>query len=501
MKLYNTLSRSKQEFEPLVAGQVSFYVCGPTVYNDIHIGNARTFISFDVIRRYLEYRGYTVRFVQNITDVDDKIIQRASEEGRTAAAVAAHYTRAFQQVMQEIGIQPPTVQPRATEEILAMQQLIQQLVANQHAYVVDGDVYFAVRSYPQYGALSGRDINQLRSGARVQIDERKHDALDFALWKAAKPVEPAWDSPWGPGRPGWHIECSAMSARYLGETFDIHGGGEDLVFPHHENEIAQSRAGTSGQFARYWLHGGMLTINQEKMSKSEGNYLLLKDVLQQVRPAALRLLMLQSHYRSTFDYAPERLTEATAMLQRVENALRNLDWTTQGATGAGTDPAAEHADRYDGVAWSERLADTRRQFEEQMDDDFNTAGALAAIFELINAANSVLAANASPSQTAGWAIAAAATIRELLRVLGVDLQPFDSSANALPAELTTLAGRWTNYQGSDTAAAAAALIAERQAAREARDWPRADQIRSDLSTLGLVIEDTADGARIFRSGE
>ena len=278
MRVYNTLTRSKEEFVPRDPGKVSMYVCGPTVYNHIHIGNARTFLSFDVIRRYLEWKGFDVRFVQNITDVDDKIINRANEEGRPAAEVAEEYTEAFITAMRTLGVEDPTVRPMCTETIPQMIDMIERLIDRGHAYVVDGDVYFSVRSFPGYGKLSGRDIDEMHAGARVEVDDRKHDPLDFALWKSCKPGEPHWPSPWGDGRPGWHIECSVMSEQELGVTFDIHGGGADLTFPHHENELAQSEAATGQPFVRYWLHGGMLQVNAEKMSKSLGNFLLLKEV-------------------------------------------------------------------------------------------------------------------------------------------------------------------------------------------------------------------------------
>jgi cysteinyl-tRNA synthetase len=487
VRLYNTLTRQKEQFIPIKPDEVGFYVCGPTVYNHIHIGNARTFISFDVIRRYFEYLGYQVNFIQNITDVDDKIINRAAEEGITPDAVAKKYTEAFIQAMQTLGVKPPSQQPRATEELAAMISIIKHLVDNGHAYVVDGDVYFAVRSYADYGALSGRNIDQLKSGARVEVDERKSDALDFALWKAAKPGEPAWDSPWGPGRPGWHIECSAMSQRYLGESFDIHGGGEDLIFPHHENEIAQSKAAGNG-FARYWLHGGMLTINEEKMSKSVGNFLLLKDVLNQVRPQALRLLMLQSHYRSPFDYSPMRLDEAESALIRVENALRNLDWA------ANAEPAFTTEDLGQANQLHQQLQITDQRFTEQMDDDFNTAGAVAAIYQLISDANTSISSGLAGPAHAQAASDTAAVIRRLLGVLGIDLV---EASIELPAGIIALANELTGFAGDNLDKAAADLLALRAFARSTQDWQTADAIREGLSALGLGIEDTANGMRLF----
>ncbi|MDR2109566.1 MAG: cysteine--tRNA ligase [Coriobacteriales bacterium] len=498
MRIYNTLTRRKQEFVPVTAGKVGFYICGPTVYNDIHIGNARTFLSFDVIRRYLEYSGYQVTYVQNLTDVDDKIINRAHQEGRSAAEVAADYSEAFIAVMRDLGVKDPSIRPRATEEIPAMLEVISCLIEQDHAYVVDGNVYFAVRSYQPYGQLSGRDVEQLLSGARVEADERKRDPLDFALWKAAKPGEPAWESPWGAGRPGWHIECSAMSSRYLGLPFDIHAGGDDLVFPHHENELAQSDACSHKGFANYWLHGGMLTINKEKMAKSEGNYLLLKDVLQQVRPQALRLLMLQTHYRSPFDYSVERLQEATAALERVESAIRNLSWVLKSTAGV---PSAPNDISDTNVSWTaDLLAKTeqaRQQFAEAMDDDFNTAAAVAAVFELVTASNASVQ-NGIRGDTHHRAVdEALATIIELLSVLGVSLKVVEADA-AYPPEVLTLARELAAYPGTNAAEAVDALLAVRAEARAAKDWPRADAVRDRLAALGLVIEDTASGARVVQ---
>jgi cysteinyl-tRNA synthetase len=500
IRLYNTLSHRKEEFVPREEGKVSFYICGPTVYNHIHIGNARTFLSFDVIRRYLEYAGYEVTFVQNITDVDDKIINRANEEGRTAAEVAAKYAAAFIEAMHLLGVAEPSIRPRATEEIPAMLKLIACLVEKGNAYVVDKDVYFSVRSFSSYGRLSGRDIEQMRSGARVEVDHRKRDPLDFALWKAAKPGEPSWSSPWGEGRPGWHIECSAMSALYLGSPFDIHAGGDDLIFPHHENEIAQSEACFGATFANYWLHGGMLTIDREKMSKSEGNFLLLKDVLQQVSPQALRLLMLQTHYRSPFDYSVQRLQEATAALERIESALRNLSWAIEAFAPVPLAPN-EPGDR--SVSWTadllEKVEEARMQFTRSMDDDFNTAGAVAAIFELVTASNSSVKDGIYGESHRLAVIEAHDIIVELLGVLGVRLEPDEQEdTRELPAEAVELARELAGYEGSIPAEAIDVLLAMRKAARVDKNWSLADAVRDGLGALGYVIEDTANGTRVIR---
>ncbi|MDR2713927.1 MAG: cysteine--tRNA ligase [Coriobacteriales bacterium] len=502
MKLYNTLTRRKEDFVPLKPGKVGIYICGPTVYNHIHIGNARTFLSFDVIRRYFAWSGYAVTYVQNITDVDDKIINRASDENRTAAEVAAEYTEAFIAGMEALGIEAPSIRPKATEEIPAMIELISGLVEKGNAYEADGDVYFAVRSYPDYGKLSGRDIDAMKSGARVEVDTRKRDPLDFALWKAAKLGEPSWASPWGEGRPGWHIECSAMSARYLGNPFDIHAGGDDLAFPHHENEIAQSEACFDSAFANYWLHGGMLTIDHEKMSKSEGNFLLLKDVLGHVRPAALRLLMLQTHYRSPFDYSAERLDEATAALERIESAVRNMRWAVEnyegGVGAAADDAAANDASLASAETLRTQMATTREQFKTFMDDDFNTAGAVAGIYELVTAGNTCIAAGLKTAEAAAAVGEAVDTITELLSVLGVNLDTVVASEEALPAELVELAAQLTTYAGTGISEALAALLEARQNARATKDWATADAVRDGLAALGITVEDTPSGPRIVR---
>ncbi|MDR3052305.1 MAG: cysteine--tRNA ligase [Coriobacteriales bacterium] len=498
MRLYNTLTRTKEEFVPVTPGKVAFYICGPTVYNFIHIGNARSFLSFDVIRRYLEYSGYEVTYVQNITDVDDKIINRANEEGRTAAEVAAEYTQAFIDSMHALGVADPTIRPRATDEIDTMLGLITSLIASGHAYEVEGDVYFSVRSFPAYGKLSGRDIEQMQSGARVEVDQRKHDPLDFALWKAAKPGEPSWESPWSAGRPGWHIECSAMSGKYLGCPFDIHAGGDDLVFPHHENEIAQSEAASGVTFANYWLHGGMLTIDKAKMSKSEGNYLLLKDVLQIVRPQALRLLMLQTHYRSPFDYSRERLDEATAALERIESALRNLTWAVENYAVV---PAAPNSIDDRNTSWTcdllARIEATRRQFAESMDDDFNTAGAVAALFELVTAGNASIKDGIYGQSHQLAVIDAHDAIVELLGVLGVELEQ-GGGEDPLPEEAVALAAELAGYKGVLAAEALDSLLRLRQDARAQKNWALADAVRDGLAKLELAIEDTSSGPRLVR---
>lgn len=493
MRVYNTLTRSKEELVTREPGKVSMYVCGPTVYNHIHIGNARTFLSFDVIRRYLMYRGYEVRFVQNITDVDDKIIARAAEEGRTPAQVALEYTQAFHEAMDALGVLPPTVQPKATETIDAMIEMIEELIRRGHAYVVDGDVYFSVRSHPGYGRLSGRDIDELEAGARVDVNERKKDPLDFALWKAAKPGEPSWDSPWGEGRPGWHIECSVMALRYLGPAFDIHGGAIDLVFPHHENEMAQSEAATGKPFAKYWLHAGLLRVDQEKMSKSLGNFVLLKDVLSSHPPAAIRLLMLQSHYRSPLDFSAERLDEASRGYERIMTPIRDLEWLKSNPASSSLPEAP--LSELESLAAAPQKA--RESFIEAMDDDFNTAGALAAIFDLVRTVNGFLESHGigDGARYADQIGAATGMIAELLGVLGLPVSEVETE-QAYPRELLDLARDLAGYEGEDTRAAFDALLAARAAARSEKNWAASDMVRDGLAALGFAVEDTPSGTRV-----
>ncbi len=494
IRLYDTKQRAKVDFVPRESGKVAMYVCGPTVYNRIHIGNARTFISFDMIRRYLIWRGFEVTFVQNVTDVDDKIIAKANEEGRSAAEVASEFTQAFIEDMHEAGVLDPDVRPKATEEIPAMIQLVQELVDSGHAYEVEGDVYFSVRSYPDYGALSGRNIDEMESGHRelraegAGVEDRKRDPLDFALWKAAKPGEPAWESPWGMGRPGWHIECSAMSRKYLGLPFDIHGGGGDLVFPHHENERAQSEAACGCVFANYWMHTGMLQINSEKMSKSLGNFKLLHDILETVRPAVLRFLMLQTHYRSPLDFSDDRLDEAATALGRIENAVKNLDWQLE---NAGDGSAA-----LDDDALRARTEQLRDNFVEAMDDDFNAPRALGEIFDFVAEVNTQVADVSLAADDVPAVRAARDTMVELMGTFGIDVTGAPSADSTYPEEVVALAANLANYAGSDPASAVEALLSARAEARSQKNWGLADAVRDGLGELGFTIEDTPQGARV-----
>lgn len=515
IKIYDTKTRSKRDFIPVEEGKVGMYVCGPTVYNYIHIGNARTFISFDTIRRYLTWRGFEVTFVQNVTDVDDKIITKALEEERSAAEVAKEYTEAFIADMHAAGVQDPDIRPKATEEIDTMIKLVQRLIDKGHAYAVDGDVYFAVRSYSAYGELSNRNVDEMESGHRELradgqgLEDRKRDPLDFALWKAAKPGEPSWDSPWGQGRPGWHIECSAMSEKYLHLPFDIHGGGADLCFPHHENERAQSEAAFDTTFANYWMHGGMLQINSEKMSKSLGNFLLLRDILETTDPAVLRMLMLQTHYRSPLDFSDARLKESAAALERLENFVTNALWLAKnpvaGESTAQTEPLAPRI-----AALASQM---RASFTESMDDDFNTAGALGAIFNFVGEVNTLLNDAQVTAEDVQALTDAANAVVELMDVLGISIEVKDASSATAEvlddedgaAEVMALAMELAGFTPGDGAdpstvkAAMAALLDARANARANKNYAVADAIRDGLLELGFRIEDTPQGARIIKA--
>ena len=487
MLVYNSQTHKKQELKPIEPGKIRMYVCGPTVYDQIHVGNGRTFLAFDVIRRYLTYKGYQVTFAQNLTDVDDKIINRANEQGRTPEEVAAEFSGAFIEQMHRLNVLDPDIRPRATREIPAMIEMIQGLIEQGHAYAPgNGDVYFSVRSDPGYGCVSGRNVDELKVGARIEANDEKRDPLDFALWKAAKPGEPMWDSPWGKGRPGWHTECSAMVHRYLGTPIDIHGGGQDLQFPHHENEYAQACCCWHEPLANVWMHTGMLLIDGEKMSKSLGNFFTLKEVLNKYPADVVRLLMLQTHYRSPLDFSFDRLDGAVGTLERIRGTVANLRWAAESAP---QDGELNDADRALGAEIDKATA----EFTRQMDDDFNTAGALAAIFGLVTAANTYLADAGEDTSTA-VALRASDALVELLGVLGVEsVRPAET---ALPHELVDLASKEAGYAGDDPEVAADALVAARAEARAAKNWAVADAIRDGIAALGLVVEDTAAGTRI-----
>ncbi len=495
LKIYNTLSSSKQEFHPREEGKVAMYVCGPTVYNYIHIGNARAYLAFDVIKRYLAYKGYEVNHVQNVTDVDDKIINRAAEEGVTAAELAETYTAAFREDMRALRVVPPRLEPRATEHIPHMIKMIETLIERNYAYEVEGDVYFSVESFPGYGKLSRRNLDEMRAGERVEVDERKHHPMDFALWKSAKPGEPSWDSPWGPGRPGWHIECSTMSLEYLKMGFDIHGGGRDLIFPHHENELAQSEAYSGSEpFVRYWVHNGFVNIDQEKMSKSIGNIVLIRDILQHYSADVVRVLTLMSHYRNPIDFGTEALDEAKRAFERLDECVFNLTDFLRRRAGRQPQPARTQRE----VVLTDYLFDTQRRFEEAMDDDFNTAKALGVLFELVKELNVYLVEMETFETPAAIAIMQNGldTLLKLARVLGlfgVDEEPDE----CIP--VSQLGGeRGIGAEGDKLPhpeRLIELLMDLRAQARARKDWETSDYIRARLQELGIKIEDRRDGVR------
>ena len=462
MQIYNTMTRKKEELVPLVPGQISMYACGPTVYNYFHIGNARPFIVFDTMRRYLEYRGYKVRFVQNFTDIDDKMIRRANEEGTTVQELGERFIREYYHDADALGVQRATVNPRATQHIGEIIRLVETLIEKGHAYVTPvGDVYFSVRSFAGYGKLSGQNIDDLENGARVDPDEAKHDPLDFALWKAEKPGEPSWDSPWGKGRPGWHIECSAMSMNILGETFDIHAGGQDLIFPHHENEIAQSEAATGKPFARYWMHNGYINVDNQKMSKSLNNFFTVRDIAAEFDLEAVRMFMLSVQYRNPVNFSRELILQAQTALERLRTAQERL-------AEAAVAPGGTEED----AAFLAQVEELKTRFCDAMDDDLNTADALGALFEFARASNTFVSVPRGQA-----ALDRARTVyQELTGVLGLLVH---KAEDEFPAE-------------------ALALLEERQAARKAKDFSRADQIRDALKEKGFVVEDTANGPKLKR---
>jgi len=458
LKIFNTLSGEKEIFTPLTAGEVRMYVCGVTVYDSSHVGHARSLITFDVIFRYLKFSGHRVEFVRNFTDVDDKIINKANEEKVSCENITERFIEEYYRDGEMLGLLRPSVEPRATLHIPEIIALIQRLEAKELAYRVDGDVYFPVQAFAGYGKLARKKIEELEAGARVEVDERKKSPLDFALWKSSKPGEPTWESPWGPGRPGWHIECSAMSTKYLGQPFDIHGGGRDLMFPHHENEIAQSEGAFGQPLARYWIHNGLLTVNGEKMSKSLGNYFTIQEILEEHDPTALRHLFMGSHYRSPMDFSQEALAEAGRATERIQETLDRL---SAGAAKPGISPDAELMDA----------------FRREMDDDFNTPRALALVFDEARALNRLL----DEKKSEGVAGRAAA-LRSICDTLGL-LQP---------GYLDRKKQRWLR-KGLVTVREIENLIAERAAARKEKNWAEADRIRKQLHDKGIVIEDTPGG--------
>lgn len=465
MKLFNTMSMKKEEFVPIEEGKVKMYACGPTVYNFIHVGNARPIIMFDVLRRYFEYRGYDVTFVQNFTDVDDKIINRANEEGITSEEVAEKYINEYFTDAKGLGVREATVHPKATENIEEIIKIVSALIEKGYAYEVNGDVYYRTLKFANYGSLSHQPLEDLKAGARIDVADIKENPMDFALWKAAKPGEPYWDSPWGKGRPGWHIECSAMSNRYLGKTIDIHCGGQDLAFPHHENEIAQSEAANGCKFVNYWVHNGFISIDNKKMSKSLGNFFTVREAAEVYGYETIRMFMLMSHYRSPLNYSPDILEQAKSALERMKTARENAVFMAEnGANGAMTDAErvkAEGLDKY------------RNRFIEVMDDDFNTADGIAVIFELVRDLNTAMAAANNPTKE--LAKAYLSIFDELTGVLGIIYSAEDGD--------------------DEFAKEVEELIEARQAARKEKNWAEADRIRDQLKNMGVVLSDTPQGVK------
>ena len=467
IKIYNTMTRKVEEFVPLKEKEVSMYVCGPTVYNYIHIGNARPAIVFDTVRRYFEYRGYKVKYVQNFTDVDDKIIKRANEEGVTSKEIARKYIEAYFEDTKKVNLKEEgMIRPRATEYIDEMQEIIKKLISEGYAYEVNGDVYFEVeKDKDDYGCLSHQDIGNLKAGARIEVNDIKKSPLDFALWKSAKPGEPSWDSPWGKGRPGWHIECSAMSSKLLGDVFDIHGGGQDLIFPHHENEIAQSRCSSHQEYARYWMHNGYINVNGEKMSKSLGNFFLLREVLEHFEGRVIRFFVLGAHYRKPIDFSNNELEQAKSGLERIDNAVERLREKIKSGAMAGGDDLSGLKDL---------LKETEERFIQAMDDDFNTAQGIGVIFELIKEINKYTEVEKISEEGLKALQMAYDYIENIMEnVFGVTLKSQENIGN-LTADLVEF------------------LLEIRRKARAEKNWALSDEIRDRLGEMGIKIKDGKD---------
>ncbi|OEF96397.1 cysteine--tRNA ligase [Vulcanibacillus modesticaldus] len=463
IRIYNTLTRKKEEFKPILEGKVKMYVCGPTVYNFIHLGNARPLVVFDTVRRYLEYKGYEVTYVQNFTDVDDKIINKAKESGKEAKEISEKFIEEFFRDAEALGVKKADFHPKVTENMDDIIDFIKRLIDKDMAYVVDGDVYFKTEKFSDYGKLSNQSIEDLKVGVRIEVDEKKKNPLDFALWKNAKMGEVNWNSPFGQGRPGWHIECSTMSKKYLGETIDIHAGGADLIFPHHENEIAQSESLTNKPFAKYWMHNGYININNEKMSKSLGNVLMVRELISKYDPNILRFLILSVHYRNPINFSEELLEQSSNSLERIKKAhanmlyrLENLDYELKMET-----------------EMSQVLNKLSERFEQEMDDDFNTANAITVIFDLIKQSNIYLQKERVSSQTISAMID---LLRTFLNILGLD--------KILRKERTNTEDAWVEE-----------LIEERNMAKKNKNWARADEIRDYLKEHGIILEDTPQGVR------
>lgn len=469
MKIYNTLTKKKEEFQTIEEGKVRMYVCGPTVYNYIHIGNARPVVVFDTVRRFLEYKGYQVNFVTNFTDVDDKIIKKATEEGVSTTEISERYIQAFIEDTAGLNVLDATMRPCATQEIDGMLEMIQDLIEKGHAYPKNGTVYFRTRSFPNYGKLSKKNIDDLEAGARIAVNDEKEDPMDFVLWKPKKEGEPSWVSPWGDGRPGWHIECSVMSRKYLGEQIDIHAGGEDLVFPHHENEIAQTEACTGKEFARYWMHNGFLNVDNKKMSKSVGNFFTVRDIMKDFELPVLRFFLLSVHYRSPINFSREIIEASKSGLERICNAVAQLEYLL-GLKGTQAE-ADQIMPKEKNLL--EEFAALQQKFDVVMEDDFNTADAITSVFEMVRLANTCL--NASSSTLA--LNAALEKINLLCGILGLETK---GKKELLDADIEQ-------------------LIAERQAARKEKNFSKSDEIRDHLLEMGIVLEDTREGVKWKRA--
>lgn len=466
MKLFNTLTRQKEEFVPINPGKVMMYSCGPTVYNFFHIGNARPFIIFDTLRRYLEYCGNEVKFVQNFTDIDDKMINKANELGITVKELADQYINEYFIDAKGLGIHEATVHPRATENIDAIIDIISRLIENGYAYNVDGDVYYSAKKFKDYGKLSHQPLEDLESGARIDVNEDKQDPMDFALWKKQKPGEPAWESPWGMGRPGWHIECSAMANKYLGKTIDIHSGGQDLIFPHHENEIAQSEAANCCNFANYWVHNGYINIDNHKMSKSLGNFFTVRDVAKEFDYEVIRFFMLSAHYRSPINFSKELMESSKSALERIYTCMETLEFLGGSAeTKELKESEREVISALDGY---------KKKFIAAMDDDLNTADAISALFEIVSEANVKLTADNKPSKAAA-----------------------EYALNLL-AELGGVLGLLSNRGGEEVPAEVTELLEQRKAARAEKNWAKSDEIRDRLGELGYTVKDTRQGQQLIK---
>ena len=464
LKIYNNLTNRKEQFIPIEPGKVRMYVCGITVYDYCHIGHSRVYIVFDMVTRYLRHLGYDVTYIRNITDIDDKIIQRANENGEDFHALTERFIAAMHEDFDRLGVLLPDIEPKATDNIPAILDMIETLVRKGYAYQADnGDVYFAVSKFPDYGQLSGKRIEDLRAGERVDVDQHKRDPMDFVLWKSAKPGEPSWDSVFGKGRPGWHIECSAMSTEMLGNHFDIHGGGQDLQFPHHENEIAQSECCTGEKFVNYWMHNGFVRINEEKMSKSLGNFFTIRDVLKQYRAEEIRFFILSSHYRSPINYSDEQLDQSRSALERMYHALLDVEPVEAPQNSPENSPENN---------------DYQQRFESAMNDDFNTADAMAVLFDLTRDLNR---AKKQRSQDAPQLAALLRYLGGIIGLLQADAAEFLKSA--------------ANAEASLSDAQIEQKITERQQAKADKDWARADQIRDELTAAGIILEDSADGTR------